>query len=913
MATAYIGQFIGGSIIDIVSDLWTNVSSVAGNSTQVEITSEAPFGTLVARLTGSGFTFNAEGQVTAGTVELLQVDILSSSLSGTLFGLASEDPGGLNLDYAALAAALEGAADGVSALFTSMLNSYDLYFDAFEAGDGGVEFYAGSGDDYLVGSAGPDSLFGGDGFNIFDGFEGSDILVGGSFVDMAQYFQSVRADDIFSDGDNWFVKEASGDIDQLTGVEAVVSIDTISPNGGSEAYLLVGAGGFSTVSNALATFLGPYTVIVQGTDGNDTYSGLNNTEGIAFVIRGGDGDDFASQMSSGFLDFHGGNGDDRVEMKIGDKADGGKDDDFLKLNTFSTPANLEITTDPTGELQFRAEGTLLEIKDFEGFEIFANNSSKDFLLDLRGYEQGFLSSTFSTPRTNFSFFSTGNTSFYADAATVAVAELRGIKNIHLDFSGSSEGARIDSFDIVHGTKLNLNAMGTIFFESVEATGGSGNDFFFLDISSKPRSVLKGNAGEDKLYTSEAGGTINGGADNDILVGNIGVDIAVFSGSFRQYTIDLSNGLISGADGTDSFSNIELFKFDDGTFNLATGQFNGSDDDLDGGGGSDVLFRVGGGGNKFVATTGDGNSPIATIGETAADTVVAIGGNIDGIGGDDVIFTRVSNDSHYRVDAATGVTTNIGLNWIDLLGVTDVDGDGDFEFVAYSSGNGFSTWDASTGIKEVSIGRDGFTMLAVGNLVEQAGPADDGHQEFLMINNVTGSMNIFSDAGNFVAGVRNTSNFEFFGLADVNGDGVEESVFRNLTNLSYSAVDNNAAIVRNYARPDKDLAAIADLDGDGIDDLVFLQTNGRYQFVSGDQSWVKVLQMDDLDLVGVGNYDDSQDGAEDLLFRELDGSYIAVNGDRNVVVDYGHAGDTVLENDLFNTQIDNNSADDALLS
>ncbi len=457
------------------------------------------------------------------------------------------------------------------------------------------------------------------------------------------------------------------------------------------------------------------------------------------------------------------------------------------------------------------------------------------------------------------------------------------------------------------------------------SGGHGNDKIFAGDDDDTvhgdagDDEIRGGEGEDDLFGDAGNDTIYGGDDDDTIDGGSDTDTLVLNGNSADYLVTL-NGDGSGTvvdqvgdEGTDTFSNIEFIRFDGDNVTISSVSPAPGDDDLDGGGGSDVLFRVGGGGNKFVATTGDGNSPIATIGETAADTVVAIGGNIDGIGGDDVIFTRVSNDSHYRVDAATGVTTNIGLNWIDLLGVTDVDGDGDFEFVAYSSGNGFSTWDASTGIKEVSIGRDGFTMLAVGNLVEQAGPADDGHQEFLMINNVTGSMNIFSDAGNFVAGVRNTSNFEFFGLADVNGDGVEESVFRNLTNLSYSAVDNNAAIVRNYARPDKDLAAIADLDGDGIDDLVFLQTNGRYQFVSGDQSWVKVLQMDDLDLVGVGNYDDSQDGAEDLLFRELDGSYIAVNGDRNVVVDYGHAGDTVLENDLFNTQIDNNSADDALLS
>lgn len=89
-------------------------------------------------------------------------------------------------------------------------------------------------------------------------------------------------------------------------------------------------------------------------------------------------------------------------------------------------------------------------------------------------------------------------------------------------------------------------------------GISGNKWDNLLTGTASGEVIDGKAGNDTLV---------GQGGDDTLIGGSGTDTAVFSGNRDDYTVtDLGNGtlLISGPDGTDTVSDVELFQFDDMT-------------------------------------------------------------------------------------------------------------------------------------------------------------------------------------------------------------------------------------------------------------------------------------------------------------------------------------------------------------
>ena len=91
-----------------------------------------------------------------------------------------------------------------------------------------------------------------------------------------------------------------------------------------------------------------------------------------------------------------------------------------------------------------------------------------------------------------------------------------------------------------------------------ATGGGGAD------------VLSGGTGADSLSGGQGADTFTGGAGDDVLSGGAGTDIAIFSGAWADYTITEANGVFTvvdnrpgSPDGTDTLTDIEVFRFTDG--------------------------------------------------------------------------------------------------------------------------------------------------------------------------------------------------------------------------------------------------------------------------------------------------------------------------------------------------------------
>ncbi|MCY0915867.1 reprolysin-like metallopeptidase, partial [Massilia antarctica] len=77
--------------------------------------------------------------------------------------------------------------------------------------------------------------------------------------------------------------------------------------------------------------------------------------------------------------------------------------------------------------------------------------------------------------------------------------------------------------------------------------------------------ITGTSRADSLSGSAAADRLDGGGGNDILDGGNGTDTAVFHGNYAAYTItSLGAGKlrVSGADGIDTLTSVEVLKFDD---------------------------------------------------------------------------------------------------------------------------------------------------------------------------------------------------------------------------------------------------------------------------------------------------------------------------------------------------------------
>lgn len=82
----------------------------------------------------------------------------------------------------------------------------------------------------------------------------------------------------------------------------------------------------------------------------------------------------------------------------------------------------------------------------------------------------------------------------------------------------------------------------------------------------------GGHGNDTITGNAVSNELTGGGGNDTIDGGAGTDVAVFSGRKIDYLWNTGASSISvrGTDGTDTLSNIEILRFDDGSVNLSIG-------------------------------------------------------------------------------------------------------------------------------------------------------------------------------------------------------------------------------------------------------------------------------------------------------------------------------------------------------
>ena len=111
--------------------------------------------------------------------------------------------------------------------------------------------------------------------------------------------------------------------------------------------------------------------------------------------------------------------------------------------------------------------------------------------------------------------------------------------------------------------------------AANAIGDGGSNH--VEFSGVQRFTIKTGSGDDNIVAGSGDNSITGGAGNDTIDGRGGSnDTAVYFGGWKDYTIALAGTqtiVTDGrggphADGTDGVSNVEKFKFSNGTFTAA---------------------------------------------------------------------------------------------------------------------------------------------------------------------------------------------------------------------------------------------------------------------------------------------------------------------------------------------------------
>ena len=120
-------------------------------------------------------------------------------------------------------------------------------------------------------------------------------------------------------------------------------------------------------------------------------------------------------------------------------------------------------------------------------------------------------------------------------------------------------------------------------------GGPGNDILSgnwgndIILGGDGNDRINGGAGDDVLYTGSGNDYVQGDYGNDTIYcgpgtnqidGGPGTDTAVFAGNYAGYGLSFASGVtkVVGIEGTSSLTNIEIIKFDDGSYNVLTGLF-----------------------------------------------------------------------------------------------------------------------------------------------------------------------------------------------------------------------------------------------------------------------------------------------------------------------------------------------------
>ncbi|MGI9478643.1 MAG: cadherin domain-containing protein, partial [Hyphomicrobiaceae bacterium] len=324
-----------------------------------------------------------------------------------------------------------------------------------------------------------------------------------------------------------------------------------------------------TVSVALSDIVGERVVgdnrdnVILGDAGNDFLQGGDGADTLA----GGEGTDWLYGQNGDDTIFGGDGNDYLIDQSGSDHLQGGNGNDYV------------IDLDYNGTGRDTLEGG-------QGDDLLLSGGGGDIV---DGGE--------------------GNDTLYYSTSTEGVqVTLGGAGETTLGSGGTAEGDQITNVE---------NVLASRFDDSV--TGNSENNTIYGYTGD---DVIDGGAGDDTLFgdyayaSSHYAGddTITGGAGDDTIDGGSGNDTAVYSNNWADYTISReTDGSYhvadkTSAEGTDTVSNVESFRFGDVTLNS---------DELLNTGPTDI--DITGGAIDETASSGSVVGTLEAVDDNAADT------------------------------------------------------------------------------------------------------------------------------------------------------------------------------------------------------------------------------------------------------------------------------------------------------
>ena len=420
--------------------------------------------------------------------------------------------------------------------------------DTLRGGAGGDLLFGLSGRDTIEGRGGRDLLFGGGNNDSLTGGDADDQAFGGSGDDTM----------IWNPGDDTDLNEGGGGTDTVqvnggTGAEVFtttangtrVRFDRIDPapfaiDIGTSENLVLNANGGDDNFSATGDLAALISITVDGGAGNDTLLGSNGDD----VLLGGDNNDFVDGQQGADVALLGG-GDDSFQWDPGDGSDvveGQANTDTMVFN--GSGGNEIFEASANGQrLRFTRNlgNIVMDVDDVEVVDLNALGGADTITVnDLTGTDvvgfDGDLAGVL------------GGTAGDAQPDTVIVNGTNGADNI--DVAGAGTSASVvglaTTVDITNSEGANDSLV-------INALGGDD----VVTATTLPAGVIEltidGGADEDELLGSQGADTFLGGDNDDDIFGDNGNDVALMGGGDDEFRWDPGDGndTLEGQAGTDT--------------------------------------------------------------------------------------------------------------------------------------------------------------------------------------------------------------------------------------------------------------------------------------------------------------------------------------------------------------------------
>jgi Ca2+-binding RTX toxin-like protein len=436
--------------------------------------------------------------------------------------------------------------------------------DTVFGGAGNDTILGGSGADQLRGETGHDSIDGGAGGDSIAGGRGNDTLLGGS-GDGLDSLSGGEGDDVLIGGVGASSVQEGGSGDDL--LTAGTTADTLCGGDGNDTLVagglddIDGGAGFDIVSYAVATSAVFVVLSNSGkavTDGAAIFDRLFNVEG---VLGGLGNDTLAGNKADNRL--HGGDGNDELFGDAGDDVlEGGAGQDRLDGNE--------------GRDLLKGQADDDTLMGAEGDDLLQGDAGNDSLLGGDGADEMHGGADNDTLRgeAGDDTLNGDDGADTLDAGTGNDAVNGGAGNDILIGSAGGDaldgGEGIDTADYSRAASGVVVNLGNAALNNGDATGDT-----YASIENVTGSVhadsLAGDALANRIEGGSGDDTIEGGGGNDIIEGGDGAgDVAIYTGNRADYLASTVGGQLiladqrTGlADGTDTITGVEIFRFADG--------------------------------------------------------------------------------------------------------------------------------------------------------------------------------------------------------------------------------------------------------------------------------------------------------------------------------------------------------------